>query len=103
MTCISDQNHSITLDEAAQLTANFRTANPGAVKCHYFGKDAIEAIFNQTGCVGMRVYYGQDSAGAKQLVIVGVDSSCNDLYQGLLAEKSIPCPSNCSTLNPLNG
>jgi hypothetical protein len=102
MTCTSSQNHSITLEEASELTANFRSANPNAVKCHYFGKDAIQAILNQTACVGIRIYYGQDSNGNKQPVIVGVDEACNDLYQGLLAERGTPCPSNCSTTNPLN-
>ncbi len=97
------EDHSITLAEAAALTANFRNANPpGTIIGHFFGADAINAILAQPGCVGIRIYNGQDAAGVKKLVLVGADAAENDMFTGELAQHSRPCPSICSLPNPLN-
>lgn len=103
MTFTGNENHGITLTEAAEMTKNYRdTINTGDTIAHAFGAQAIQAILDQTGCVGIRIYYGLDENGAQQLVLVGVDSSENDLYQGLLAERAKKCPQSCSVANPLN-
>jgi len=98
------EDHSITLSEAAELTANYRetlTSNVETI-AEYFGKDALLGLLNQTTCVGVRIYYGLDSAGEKKLVLVGVDANGNDLYEGALMERGYGCPSDCSEVNPLN-
>ncbi|MBI3234723.1 MAG: hypothetical protein HYZ42_11920, partial [Bacteroidetes bacterium] len=41
------ENHDITLSTAGEWTKNYRDANPGQTKGHFFGKDAIQAILNQ--------------------------------------------------------
>jgi hypothetical protein len=46
-------------------------------------------------------HYALDENGKQQLIIVGVDSNENDLYEGVIAEKSYPCPSFCPTNSPL--
>lgn len=103
MTLTGNENHDITLQEASAFTENYRNAagnNP--VLAHYFGKTKIQAILNQEGCVGMRIYYALSDTGEKQLVITGVDSSGNDMYNGILADRSLMCPTYCSASNPLN-
>lgn len=96
------ENHSIPLQDAADLTANYRNANPGEPIGWFYGKYAINDILAQPGCVGVRIYNGQTATGVRNLVITGVDAAGNDLYNGLLAEYGVMCPTNCSTLNPLN-
>ena len=97
------EDHTIKLDEASAWTQNYRdTINSGDTIAHAFGKDAIQAILDQNNCVGIRIYYALDEDGHKQLIIVGVNSQDNDLYEGLLAERSYRCPSTCSSNNPLN-
>ncbi len=96
------EDHSITLTTAAEWTRNYRTANPSATKGHFYGKNAIEAILAQEGCVGIRIYYAIDNTGAKQLVLVGATTAENDLYYGVLAERGAPCPTRCGANNPLN-
>lgn len=96
------EDHSITLAEASAWTAAFRAAHPNAIKANAFGGKAISDILAQTGCVGIRIYYSLDTNNVQQLIVVGVDSDGNDLYEGLLAERSMPCPPYCSTANPLN-
>lgn len=102
MSFTGNEDHSITLEEASTWTGNYRTANPRALKGHFFGKRAIQEILNQEDCVGIRIYYALDTAGKKQLIVVGATAEENDLYNGLLAERSNPCPPLCGQNNPLN-
>lgn len=103
MTFTGHEDHDFPLDTAVVWTANYRSANPNQIKAHYFGKDAIAAILAQENCVGIRNYYALNDSGVKQLIIVGVDANGNDLYNGLLAERSFLCPPDCSVSSPLNG
>lgn len=102
MSFTGNENHDFPLETASEWTKNYRNANPGQTIAHYFGKNALTEILNQEGCVGMRIYYALDDADTKQLVIVGANTSENDLYNGLIADRSVKCPQMCSTLNPLN-
>ena len=102
MSFTGKEDHAITLSEAAEWTRNYRENNANATKGHFYGKDAIQAILDQSGCVGIRIYYDIDNNGAKQLIIVGAGTNENDLHNGLLAERSLPCPSKCGANNPLN-
>lgn len=102
MSFTGKENHDFTLAEAAEWTKRYRDANPGATKGHFFGKDAIQAVLNQSGCVGIRLYYALDEKNAKQLIMVGVKSDETDMYEGLIKERSIPCPPICGGENSLN-
>ncbi|PBQ32479.1 hypothetical protein CNR22_12085 [Sphingobacteriaceae bacterium] len=97
------EDHDIPLATATALTKKYRDANPpGVILAHAFSKDSITALLAQPNCVGLRAYYGIDASGAKELVLVGIDASDNDLYTGLLLDRSAKCPPNCSISNPLN-
>lgn len=96
-----NQDHSISLAEAAVLTKAYRDANPGAKIGGFFGKAAIEAILNQTDCVGLKYYFAIEN-GEPTLVLCGAKADQDDLYQGLLAENDVTDPPNSSTPNPLN-
>lgn len=103
MAFTGNEDHSITLTQAAAMTKNYRaTITTGQTIAHYFGKTAIQAILDQSECVGLRLYYGIDALDKEHLIAVGVDASENDLYNGLLAERTIQCPQHCSSANPLN-
>ena len=91
----------IPLNDASLMTSNYRHNNPTSIKGRFFGKDILNRILEQEGCVGIRVYFGQDEDGNNQLVLVGADSDENDMLD-LVADMSFPCPNACSTPNPLN-
>lgn len=92
---------AISLSTAAELTGNYRKDNPGQKLAHYYGRDIINELLSQEGCVGIRIYYGTSEDGDKELVLVGVDSDENDML-ALVADTSVPCPNYCSTPNALN-
>ena len=97
------EDHHISLLEASSMTKAYREMYPGQTKGHFFGKQAIIDILNQSSCVGIRIYYANDPlTGEKHLVIVGAESNMNDICDGLLAERSRPCPTYCGKPNKLN-
>lgn len=103
MNYTGNEDHSISLTEASELTANYRNAQTGSyIKAEYFGKNAILDLLNQDSCIGMRVYYGLNSEGVQKLVLVGVDTNGDDLTSGLIMEHGLLCPTNCSSSNALN-
>lgn len=92
----------ISLEDASKLTANFRQAFPSAVKANAYGKRLMQQLLEQENCDGFRIYNGLDDEGSQQLVIVAVDQNGNDLYDGILLDRAQPCPTICSSENPLN-
>lgn len=91
-----NENHVITLDQAVKYIHNFRSNRTvPAINGGYFGRNIFEKILSQEGCVGLRYYYANQDDGAPTLVLVGVDSTGNDLDQGILGEEILPCPPIC--------
>jgi hypothetical protein len=92
----------IALTTAAQWTANYRSApTSGPIKAHFFGRDILEKILQQEGCMGIRMYYATDDAGVQQLILVGADASEKDQVNGMIADFSSPCPTSCDTSSAL--
>lgn len=103
MAFTGNEDHSITLAEASELTQNYRdAAESNAIQGSFFGKSALQRILDQGGCVGIRIYYAQEDDGTPTLVLVGVDENEDDLIDGELAEFGVPCPPRCGSSNDLN-
>ena len=97
------EDHTIALDDAAELTRNYRkSAGKGAIKGGFFGRAALEQVLSQEGVVGIRYYYAQENNGRPVLILVGVDANGKDIVDGFMAERAMPCPPFCSPFNPLN-
>ncbi|MGZ3885526.1 MAG: hypothetical protein ACXVPQ_11890 [Bacteroidia bacterium] len=104
MSFTGDESEVITLTDAAAMTAAFRAVNSSGTRGHFFGINQVQKILNGTGCVGLRIYYGKDpSTGARQLIMVGVDSNENDLTSNVILDRSVACPPYCGGGNTLNG
>jgi hypothetical protein len=105
MSYTGQEDHSISLDDALGLTKRFRDSftKPPYFWGAYFGKEAVQAILDQEGCVGIRVYNAQSASGSLNYVLVGVDSSGEDLEDGELAEHGQGCPPFCASHSKLAG
>jgi hypothetical protein len=95
----------ISLTDAAALTATYRnsgTLNP--VLGQFLGKTKLNQLLAQSGCVGLRIYYGVDATGAPAIVVVGVSSNENDILgtNPKILDTALPCPPNCGNSNSLN-
>ena len=86
--------------------ANFQaTIGPNDIRAHFFGFRIISRILALPGCKGIRIYYGLDDQGKKQLLLVGTDSDGADLLPAtdalmdtepnIIGDVSFPCPPYC--------
>ena len=96
------ESKKVTLAEASVWTSNYRrTIAQGEIIAHFFGKDKLNDILSQSGCMGIRMYHGIDN-NKKNIVLVGADANENDMVNGVLLENGVTCPNNCSSSNHLN-
>lgn len=100
------EGSEIDITTAADYTANYRLEYPGSVQAIFMGKDILNAILAQEGCMGIRVYLGKTAAGSSdfELVFVGADANENDMINngGIVADEGIKCPPKCGSINSLN-
>ncbi len=95
----------ISLESAAALTSNYRSGQMDPILGHFVGANKLQTLLGQTGCVGLRIYYGVDGeTGAKEIVIVGVTSNENDILGStpLILDNTVVCPPTCGDSNDLN-
>jgi hypothetical protein len=98
-----NEGEFVTLSDASRWTANYRnTIQPGEVIALYGGKEKLLELLNQDNCVGARIYFAIDDDGNKNIVFVGVEENENDMENGLLLDKWLPCPTRCPKKNSLN-
>jgi hypothetical protein len=125
------QEHIISINTAAQLTANFRKERIALTRqlkdssylnksfniplAESFNRDAFAALLNQKGAEGIRVYLGYEK-GLIKLVMVAVDVNNNDItgdngkVMKLVSNEAAPiaieagqrCPTLCSAKGPIN-
>jgi len=94
------EDHTTTLEHAATLTKNFRSAYPEQPKAIYFSRQTLEAILAQEDVVGIRFYFGMEN-GEFRLVFCGAMENEDDNLS-ILANHGIFCPPCCSRKNALN-
>ena len=103
MSFTGNEGEAVTIGEAQDWTANYRaTIKDGETLSHFFGRNRIDEILNQTGCMGIRAYYGNEVGGGKVLVLVGADANEDDMENGVIINKSVKCPPICGVNNKLN-
>jgi hypothetical protein len=118
------KKHSISLDEAKQMTKKFREDKDKIVKdeyknkhlipnCESFDRAAFDELLRREDCKGVRIYYGM-KPGDHQIhaIIVGFDEEGKDILpvegialdgtEPIIIENSLPCPTNCPPPSGLN-
>lgn len=85
----------ITMEEALALSGNYRRQNEGGVYAHFFGAEKLQALLNQEGAVGIRIYLGQDNNGVSKLALFATDADERNM-EGLILDVGSPCPPYCS-------
>jgi len=75
----ADVGEDIGLEEGARLVNAFREANPDAVPGYFIGRNILDQILNQPGCVGISFRKCLSDEGQEHLVYVGVDADGKDI------------------------
>jgi len=87
--------------------ANYAAQNPLGLTAHFFGYEILNQILNQSGCIGIRMYYALNDSGVQQVLLVGVSGKGENILPtsltggkvteggGTIGDASFPCPSYC--------
>ena len=65
----------IGLELGTQMVKGYQKANPSDVHSYLIGRDIIDQVLAQPGCVGIKFYNAYNEIGEKTLVYVGVDQN----------------------------
>ena len=95
----------ITVEEAKEMISRYRTkyaikedsGKPSDTLWVFSGREAIQQILDQEGCVGIRFYFSENQEGHKDLVMIGVDKDENDMVKGKVADRTVACPPACGS------
>jgi hypothetical protein len=80
----------ISHEMAADFVKAYEKSFPGENSGYYLGRNIIDKILAQPGCVGIRFHYGVNDKGQKTLVYVGMDANGNDLVkQTMVTENGV--------------
>lgn len=65
----------------AKMVKDFQDSNPNETEWFYAGRNILDKILSQPGCVGIRMYNAIDENGNKTLVFVGIDAQENIIVE----------------------
>lgn len=89
--------HDIDPEKAKGLIKAWRAdkAAHGRAHAHFFGREVMDRLLAQPGCVGVRLYHARHDQSGDTIVAVAVDGDGRSLWQGVVAEQTQPCPPFC--------
>lgn len=71
----------IGLELGTQMVKGYQEANPSDVHSYLIGREIIDRILAQPGCVGIKFFNAYNETGSKTLVYLGVDQDGKSLVQ----------------------
>jgi hypothetical protein len=77
----------ISHELAGSFVHNYMEKFPNDMISYHIGRNIIEHILAQPGCVGMRFYNALNEEGKKTLVYVGMDASGNDIVKKVVVQE----------------
>jgi hypothetical protein len=117
-------NQFISLSTAIEMTTLYRNQKEGILKPGYqgqnilpisesFDRNAFDSLLAQSGCEGLRIYYGMSEDFKIHAIIVGVNASGEDMLPDTkwasdteagdeIIENGNRCPDLCPPASPLN-
>lgn len=78
---LAEVGEDIGLAEGKKLVQNFRAANPTATPGYYIGRNILDQILSQPGCVGINFRKCLSENNEEHLVYTGVDAEGKDILQ----------------------
>lgn len=78
---LTEVGENIGLTEGVKLINAFREANPEATTGYYIGRNILEQIMAQPGCVGINFRKCLNEMNEEHLVYTGVDAEGKDILE----------------------
>ncbi len=76
----------ISHELAVSFIESYVEKYPNDMVSYHIGKNIIDHILAQPGCVGMRFYNALNEAGQKTLVYVGIDAAGKDIIRKAIVQ-----------------
>ena len=70
---VASIGEEIGLELGTQFIKDYQAANPTDIQYYVIGRNIIDEILSQPGCVGLRFYNAYNEIGEKTLVYVGLN------------------------------
>ena len=80
-TNLAEVGENIGLNEGLKLVKAFRDANPEATSGYFIGKNILQEILAQPGCVGINFRKCLTEGNLEHLVYTGVDEDGKDILE----------------------
>jgi hypothetical protein len=102
-TNMTNNPHEITLQEAITMTHAYQNTPQfaGQTKAGLITASAVQDLLNQPGCLGVRIYFALNTNNDLTTVMVGTNSTGEDMTDGILLNKNQNCPPWCSPSSEL--
>lgn len=78
---LAEVGEDIGLSEGKQMVKAFREANPDATSSYYIGRNILDQILAQPGCVGINFRKCLTELNQEHLVYTGVDAEGKDILE----------------------
>lgn len=94
-----NEGERISSEEAKRMRDDYEETMPeGEVLGLFYGRNLLNSILQQEGCMGIRFYLGRNDEGKLELVLVGADREGKDMddEEQILGNRSYPCPPICA-------
>ena len=78
LACIGEE---IGLKLGSQFIKSYQSSNPEDVSFYVIGRNVIDSILAQPGCVGLRFYNAYNELGQKTIVYVGLNEQGNMILE----------------------
>jgi len=85
---VAQVGEAISHDLGVQMVRDYQAANPNDVKAFHIGKDILEQILAQPGCMGVRFYNAYNEMGQKTLVYVGIDAAGKSIIEHVVIDNN---------------
>ena len=85
---LAEVGEDIGLSEGVQLVNAFTAANPDATPGYYIGRNILEQIMAQPGCVGINFRKCLTNMNEEHLVYTGVDADGKDILEFSVVTKT---------------
>ena len=75
-------------------------SNKNLIRAHFYGRELINELLETKDAVGIRIYYGLNDDGEKELLLYAVDKNGKDIVQKISPQVNIldfgwRCPPYC--------
>ena len=80
-TNLAEVGENIGLSEGRKLVKSFKQANPDATTGYYIGRNILDQVLAQPGCVGINFRKCLTELNQEHLVYTGVDAEGKDILE----------------------